>query len=92
MSAEQSSKLRAEISDLYIPQEVNKFSHIIHHPGKANLRLILDHFTLEGPNGTHLCLISQLAGPSVLSMAESPGRVSVAGDFWETWQERWQGR
>jgi serine/threonine-protein kinase SRPK3 len=76
MSAEQSSKPRAGIADLYIPPEVDKFSRIIHHPGKAELRLILDHFTLEGPNGTHLCLISQLAGPSVLSMAESPGRVS----------------
>ncbi|OBZ66636.1 Serine/threonine-protein kinase SRPK [Grifola frondosa] len=76
MSAEQSSKPRTEVADLYIPQELDKFSQIVHHPGRENFLVIRDHFSHEGPNGSHLCLISQFAGPSVFSMLECPGRVS----------------
>ncbi|TDL22816.1 kinase-like protein [Rickenella mellea] len=73
MSAEESSKdLAGKIAAKYTPQEVNKFSGSLNHPGK-NLLVIMDHFLHQGPNGYHLCLISPFAGPS---MAESPGRVS----------------
>ena len=37
---------------------------------------IEDHFIVRGPNGSHLILISPLAGPSFLAMSDSPGRVS----------------
>ena len=36
---------------------------------------IEDHFIVRGPNGSHLFLMSPLAGPSVLAMSDSPGRV-----------------
>jgi len=36
-----------------------------------------DYFVEVGPNGSHLCLVYRLAGPSTLSMSFSPG--SVAG-------------
>lgn len=76
MSAEGSSKDLAEIADHYIPQEINKFSRTLNHPSRKNLLVIMDHFFQQGPNGSHLCLISPFARPSVLSMAECPGRVS----------------
>lgn len=77
MSANQSYKPTGEeIADLYFPHKLHKLSCAINHPGGENLLVIKDHFSQEGPNGTHLCLISQLAGPSVFSMAECPGRVS----------------
>ncbi|RDB17971.1 Protein kinase dsk1 [Hypsizygus marmoreus] len=37
-----------------------------------------DHFTENGPNGSHLCLVYGLAGPSILSTPSSPGRVSTS--------------
>jgi serine/threonine-protein kinase SRPK3 len=76
LSAEESMKNSASIADQYIPQEVEKFSHTLNHPARSHLLDIIDHFFHQGPNGSHLCLISPFAGPSVLSMAQCPGRVS----------------
>ena len=43
----------------------------------GNYQTIEDHFVVRGPNGTHLFLISPLAGgPSVSAMLDCPGRVS----------------
>ncbi|KAF8514480.1 kinase-like domain-containing protein [Gautieria morchelliformis] len=75
MSAEQSSKPGAKIADLYIPQEV-EFSRAIDHPGREHIHVGKDQFLHEGPNGVHCCPVSQSAGPSLLSIAECPGRVS----------------
>ena len=35
------------------------------HPGRRYVALLLDHFELHGPNGTHLCLVSEVLGPSI---------------------------
>lgn len=43
------------------------------HPGRRFLASILDHFTFQGPSGTHLCLDSEVAGPSVVRLTDSPG-------------------
>jgi serine/threonine protein kinase len=35
------------------------------HPGKANILLPQDWFTIQGPNGAHFCLVTPVAGQSV---------------------------
>ncbi|KAI1110044.1 kinase-like protein [Nemania sp. NC0429] len=35
------------------------------HPGRAHLVQMLDCFIVDGPNGTHDCLVLELLGPSV---------------------------
>lgn len=40
----------------------------VQHPGRKHAMSILDHFKIEEPNGTHACLVSQVAGPSVTQM------------------------
>ena len=42
----------------------------------GDFQTIEDNFIMCGPNGTHLFLISPLAGPSILAMSDCPGRVS----------------
>lgn len=45
-----------------------------YHPGRSYILSLLDHFMVEGPNGTHLCLIHPLAGPSVARLSFNPGQ------------------
>ncbi|KAH7916656.1 CMGC/SRPK protein kinase [Hygrophoropsis aurantiaca] len=52
--------------ELVVPQKLG-------HPAQHNVQLIKDHFMEKGPNGMHLCLVSQFEGPSVLSMYEFLG-------------------
>ncbi len=35
------------------------------HPGAAFLAKLLDHFEIDGPNGTHTCLVLEPQDPSV---------------------------
>lgn len=42
----------------------------LEHPGAASLTKMLDHFQLDGPNGTHQCIVLQLTGPSVLDVLD----------------------
>lgn len=45
---------------------------------------LLDQFEHDGPNGTHLCLVLELLGPSVVSKAESYGGNRLPGNLaWE---------
>ncbi|KAK9366611.1 kinase-like domain-containing protein [Lipomyces kononenkoae] len=44
------------------------------HPACDHILCILDHFTIDGPNGAHSCLVSPFAGPSLAQMAYSPGQ------------------
>ncbi len=46
------------------------------HVGKAYVMSMLDHFWIYGPNGDHLCVVSQVGGPSIKQWNESPGRRS----------------
>lgn len=34
------------------------------HPGKQHVMSLLDHFTHEGPNGTHTCFVFPVLGPT----------------------------
>ena len=40
-------------------------------PGSRHLMAMLDHFQLDGPNGTHDCLVLKLLGPSVLDLLDA---------------------
>ncbi|KAF7189810.1 Serine/threonine-protein kinase SRPK [Pseudocercospora fuligena] len=41
------------------------------HPGRAHVRSLLDHFEIEGPNGRHHCLVSEVAGPTLPSLYDA---------------------
>ena len=42
--------------------------------GKAHVMSMLDHFWISGPNGKHLCVVSEVAGPSIKQFNECPGQ------------------
>ena len=39
-----------------------------HHPGRPFVLSPLNEFYIDGPNGRHLCLVSEVAGPSILDV------------------------
>lgn len=41
------------------------------HPSPQHVMCMLDDFNLEGPNGTHKCLVFELLGPSVPDIIET---------------------
>jgi serine/threonine-protein kinase SRPK3 len=41
--------------------------------GKAYVMSMLDHFFIDGPNGHHLCVVSQVGGPSIKQFNDCPG-------------------
>ncbi|PYH84515.1 U4/U6 small nuclear ribonucleo protein PRP4 [Aspergillus uvarum CBS 121591] len=52
--------------------EVSVYNHIqstgTDHPGQKDIRKLLDHFFLQGPNGRRACLVHELFGMSVLEL------------------------
>lgn len=44
--------------------------------GKAYVMSMLDHFWIDGPNGKHLCVVSEVAGPSIKQFNDCPGQSS----------------
>jgi serine/threonine-protein kinase SRPK3 len=48
------------------------------HPGKNHIATLIHHFSFTGPNGSHLCLVSTVSGPSMRELARwgkrLPGR------------------
>ena len=43
----------------------------LHHPGRPFVLSPLHEFYIDGPNGRHLCLVSEVAGPSILEVKEA---------------------
>lgn len=41
------------------------------HQGSCYVNRMLDHFTVIGPNGSHECLVLELAGPNVSDVIDS---------------------
>ncbi len=41
--------------------------------GKQYVMSMLDHFWIDGPNGRHLCVVSEVGGPSIKQFNECPG-------------------
>ena len=48
----------------------------IDHPGWKHVAEILDHFNFIGLNGNHICLVSQVAGPTISQLSYSPDQVA----------------
>ncbi len=51
-------------------------ANLFDHPGQKHIASILDHFKVEGPNGTHTCLVSYIAGPTIAQLSYSLGHVA----------------
>lgn len=68
-----SSKVPSEIPELAIPQKIRESSPVSE---SSQLQIADHHFLVPGPNGTHLFLIFPLAGPSIHTMYDSPGRTA----------------
>ena len=74
MRAELSKSIK-EVPELSVPQFVSSLV-----PG-ANIQTLQDYFVEVGPNGSHLCLVYWLAGPSILCRFAQEGlrEVNVCG-------------
>ena len=68
LTAALSAQTEQNIPDLQIPLFLEKNLRTANHSLARHLQTVTDHFTVQGPNGTHLCLISPLAGPSLRYM------------------------
>ncbi|KAL0068067.1 hypothetical protein AAF712_004971 [Marasmius tenuissimus] len=73
LRADISSKAPSEIPELAISQ---KLRGVLASSEFADFQTVYHHFSVQGPNGSHLFLVSPLAGPSILAMSDSPGRVA----------------
>ena len=71
LTAEASSR---RCSELEIFREIGNGS--TNYPGRHYVMSILDHFYFDGPNGSHLCLVSEFAGPSIRQMSFAPGKAA----------------
>jgi serine/threonine-protein kinase SRPK3 len=69
LPAYKSTKPKDEIEELVISQKLDTLITSTHHAARHNIQTIKDSFIEEGPNGTHVCLVSELAGPSVRAMS-----------------------
>jgi serine/threonine-protein kinase SRPK3 len=38
------------------------------HPGRSHVMSFLDHFRHKGPNGTHVCMVSEVLGENLLGL------------------------
>ncbi|EGN96975.1 hypothetical protein SERLA73DRAFT_154350 [Serpula lacrymans var. lacrymans S7.3] len=68
-----SSSTPSQIPELSISQ---KLRASLPHSETIGFQTVNHHFFVQGPNGNHLFLISPFAGPSILAMSDSPGRVA----------------
>ena len=41
------------------------------HPGYKHVLRMLDDFQIDGPNGRHMCIVSDVLGPNAKSVAEA---------------------
>ncbi|KAH9953515.1 kinase-like domain-containing protein [Russula dissimulans] len=73
MRADISSQSPGEIPELAISQTLIQSLPPSH---SADFQPVDHHFLVQGPNGSHRFLIYPLAGPSILAMSDSPGRVA----------------
>src|SRR6267154_812375 len=73
--------MRADISSLSLdetPEQAisQKLIQSLPPSDSADFQTVDHHFLVQGPNGSHHFLIYPLAGPSILAMSDSPGRVA----------------
>ncbi|KAJ7062005.1 kinase-like domain-containing protein [Mycena amicta] len=72
MRADASSKSPTDLAEICIP----KLLRAAFPSCDDVFQTVEDNFRVVGPNGEHRFLVSPLAGPSILAMADCPGRVS----------------
>ncbi|KAF9473678.1 kinase-like protein [Pholiota conissans] len=68
MRADMSSKPFDKIPEIDVSGKLSDYIRRTSAPARANIQVLDDHFTVSGPNGTHLCLVTPLAGPSIVSV------------------------
>ncbi|KAG6847096.1 hypothetical protein H0H93_010109 [Arthromyces matolae] len=61
--------------DMAVPKRLLEIAEGSGHLARNHIQTIDDHFIETGPNGSHLCLVTKFAGPSISAMSDSPGRV-----------------
>jgi len=59
--------ITAEVSELTSEAKIRRHLHRANpsHPGYSFILSLLDEFLIDGPNGRHLCLVSEVAGASI---------------------------
>ncbi|KAF7800097.1 hypothetical protein EIP86_011341 [Pleurotus ostreatoroseus] len=67
--------VRADASDIRNPALTIPGILQAANPSCSGIQTVDHHFFVKGPNGSHLVLASQFAGPSILAMSDCPGRV-----------------
>ncbi|KAK4962616.1 hypothetical protein LTR10_000243 [Elasticomyces elasticus] len=60
-------------NELIVHEHVRK--RCKHHPGYSHIAHVLDHFRIQGPNGSHTALVYELAGPSIKQLYQCSGQV-----------------
>jgi serine/threonine-protein kinase SRPK3 len=65
-----------EVAELAIPFKFDAFISATQNTARDSIQVIKDHFIEEGLNGAHLCIVYQLAGPSLHSMTSAPWRTA----------------
>ena len=50
--------------------------HVQADPWRGSIIATLDDFIIDGPNGTHLCYVSQPGGPNLSAISDSPGEIA----------------
>ncbi|KAK9234416.1 protein kinase [Lipomyces kononenkoae] len=68
MSAETSSTCNELRTVQYLKQTA------VHHPACTYILSVLDHFEIEDPNGRHVCLVSEFAGPNISALHFNPDK------------------
>ncbi len=62
------------------PTELTILRHLDEHahanPWRSSIIATLDDFIIDGPNGRHLCYVSQPGGPSLSAISDSPGEIA----------------
>lgn len=74
LASQFSQGLVIETPDIYIPEKLADLAKTTGHAGGGSVLRSLRHFMHEGPNGAHLCLVSECGGPSLRQIVDCPGR------------------
>jgi serine/threonine-protein kinase SRPK3 len=67
------SKLSRDCPEVEILRRLKSSSE---HGGKPYVMSMLDHLWIHGPNGQHLCIVSEVGGPSIKQFNDCAGQSS----------------
>jgi len=69
LRADMSSEPVDELPELVVPLKLSEYIHTKGPIACSKIQVPEDYFIEKGPNGSHLCLVYQLAGPTILSIS-----------------------